>query len=181
MKQVYRFDNNYIYKEPVVINDNDKIPSNCTSIRPPDGLFEAKFYNGEWIEGLPQDQISQLTGNTLDDIKQSKITEITNAQQNADATFQSSALGSVHTYLSDEKAMGKFNAEYTYVNSSDYDGQPILWYTIEEGGVNHTKDQFNQVWLEGRNIIANNFKKWDSLVKEIKGCTSVDEVNTIAW
>lgn len=118
---------------------------------------------------------------TLDELKQEKIAQLTESEKNASATFTSSALGSVHTYLSDEVAMAKFNAEYTYVNGTDYDGQPILWYTLEEGGVEHTKDQFNQVWLEGRNYIANNFKKWDSLVKQVKACTSIDEVRAIVW
>jgi hypothetical protein len=118
---------------------------------------------------------------TLDDVKNAKIAELTAVNNSASASFTSTALGTSHTYLSDADAMSKFNAEYTFVNGPDWDGQPILWFTIEEGGVEHTKDQFNQVWLDGRNHVATNFNKWDSLVKQVKACTTIDEVNSIVW
>lgn len=118
---------------------------------------------------------------TLDDVKQDKIAELAECERNASATFTSTALGSSHTYLSDEMAMSKFNAEFTFVNSALYDNSPINWFTLEEGGVIHTKDQFNQVWLDGRNQISTNFNKWDRLVKQVKQCTSIPDVLAIAW
>jgi hypothetical protein len=153
-----------------IVNDNYVIQSN--EIESQTGfLGQVQQDDGTFINPPP----------TLGDVKNQKITELTNAEQQASSTFQSSALGSVHTYLSDEKAMAKFNADYAYVNSAEYDGQPILWFTLEEGGVKHTKEQFNQVWTDGRNFIAANFAKWDSLVKQVKACTTVDEVNAIKW
>lgn len=120
-------------------------------------------------------------GGSLQDLQTAKIAQLTDFETKANESFQSSALGTPHTYLSNSDAMGKFNAEYSFVNSAAYDGLPILWFTLEEGGVVHTKDEFNQVWLDGRNFIAANFSKWDSLVKQVKACTTVDEVNAIAW
>jgi hypothetical protein len=152
-----------------------------------DGQYEENFRKYPFHVDITQNppvivwDISAPIGASLEDVQNAKIAQLTEFEQQASATFQSSALGSVHTYLSDEKAMGKFNAEYTFVNSAEYDGLPILWYTIEEGGVVHTKEQFNQVWLDGRNYIAANFNKWDSLVKQVKACTSVEQVNAIKW
>lgn len=124
---------------------------------------------------------------TLEQAQQAKINELTNVN-NTLSTFKSSALGLAHTYLADSDATAKFNAEYTYVNSSSYDGSPILWYTVEEGGVSHTKAQFNQVWLDGRNYMSSNFSKWDSLVKQVKVITvttteqdAINKVNAISW
>lgn len=136
------------------------------------------------------DQIRQADGSfitpvppppTLDDIKNAKIAQLTDFNNQSSLTFTSYALGSVHTYLADDGAMGKFNAKYAFVNNVIYDNSPINWYTIEEGGVIHTKDQFNQVWLDGQNYINVNFNKWDSLVKQVKACTTVEQVNAIVW
>lgn len=120
-------------------------------------------------------------GASLQDVQNAKIAQLTDFNQQASSTFQSSALGSVHTYLADDGAMGKLNGEYTFINSSAYDNSPINWYTVEEGGVIHTVAQFNQVWLDGRNHMADNFAKWDTLVKQVKACTTVDAVNAINW
>lgn len=118
---------------------------------------------------------------SLDIEKQSKITEITQLYQKSTQTFSSSALGSPHTYLADDTSMGKFNAEYTFINGNAYDGSSINWYTVEQGGVIHTKEQFNQVWTDGRTYLSNQFNKWDSLVKQINTCADVNSVQVISW
>jgi len=71
MKQFYKYDENGIFTEPVIftvtvsknpdgeeftkitdISGNllDKLPDNVTNIKPPDGLWKAKFTGDEWIE-----------------------------------------------------------------------------------------------------------------------------------
>lgn len=57
MKQVFRYDMNGFYKEPVILRDHESIPSDCTSERPQDGLYRAKFVGGQWVEGLTQAEI----------------------------------------------------------------------------------------------------------------------------
>lgn len=116
---------------------------------------------------------------SIDEVKQVKIQEITDSYHSSTQTFQSSALGTLYTYLADDASMSKFNAEYTYINSTSYGSEPILWYTVEAGGVNHTKDQFNQVWLDGRTTMSNAFSKWDSLVKQVSSYTSDNDINTV--
>ena len=176
MAQVYRIDSNGFYIEPVMLKDGDKCPSDCRTDAPPAGLNKIKrnAANNGWMEGLSSDQI-------LSSLKTAKIAQLTDSETQTNGTFQSSALGSAHTYLSTNDAMAKFNAEYAFVNSAAYDGSPILWFTLEAGGVIHTKDQFNQVWLGGRNIIAANFAKWDSLVKQVQAAKIAGEVNAIVW
>lgn len=116
---------------------------------------------------------------TLSEAQQHKVTEITQAYQQATQTFTSEALGRACTYLSDTTSMAKFDSEHYYVNSSDYDGSPVLWYTQETGGVAHTKDQFNQAWKDGRTALRDAFNKWDSLAKQISAYTSEDDVPTV--
>jgi hypothetical protein len=120
-------------------------------------------------------------GVELAGVQDAKIAQLTDLYEKATSTFTSSALGTVRTYLADDKSIGKFNAEYSYVNGPSYDGKDIKWYTVEEGGVLHNKDQFNQAWLDGRNYLAQMFEKWDSLTKQVKAAKTVDQVNSITW
>jgi hypothetical protein len=60
MKQVYRFNENGFYIEPVLISENDDIPLDCTNIKPNDGLYKAKFINGQWNESLTDDEINAI-------------------------------------------------------------------------------------------------------------------------
>jgi hypothetical protein len=60
MKEVYRYDENGIYIEPVILKDGENIPDNCTEIKPIGSFFQGKFVNGQWIESLTQDEINEL-------------------------------------------------------------------------------------------------------------------------
>lgn len=59
MKQVYRLDSDGFYIEPVVIEPHETLPD-CIEVRPPDGLYKAQFIEGEWIEGMSQDEIEAI-------------------------------------------------------------------------------------------------------------------------
>ena len=50
MKQVYKYDNNGKYIEPVLLNDNDPIPKNCTEKPLPQPNWKPVFQNGDWVE-----------------------------------------------------------------------------------------------------------------------------------
>lgn len=83
MKQVYRLTKEGLLLEPVIIEAVDfneegpiyNTPEDCTEIMPPDGLFQAKFINGEWVESLEQEKIDDLINaprslNPLDKLEQ---------------------------------------------------------------------------------------------------------------
>ena len=82
MKQVFKFDSNGFYVEPVILDDKEGIPTDCTSVQPPDGLFKGKFVEGAWIEGLSADEIHAIKNAPvpLSDIEALK-------KQQADLTF----------------------------------------------------------------------------------------------
>jgi hypothetical protein len=60
MTQVYRYDSDGFYLEPVKIENSEEIPDNCTEDKPEDGLYKAKFENGTWVEGLSQAEIDVI-------------------------------------------------------------------------------------------------------------------------
>jgi hypothetical protein len=59
MKQVVRIDSAGFYVEPVILEDNDKVPSDCVESVPP-SLYKAKYVDGAWVEGASQTEIDAL-------------------------------------------------------------------------------------------------------------------------
>jgi hypothetical protein len=57
MKEVYRYDENGIYIEPVILKDGENIPDNCTEIKPMGSFYRGKFDNGQWVESMTQAEI----------------------------------------------------------------------------------------------------------------------------
>lgn len=82
MRQVFRFDANGFLLEPVLVEDDDKTPIDCTDIQPVDGFYKAQFVNGAWVEGATQEEINAIKNEPqpLSDIEQMK-------KQQADLTF----------------------------------------------------------------------------------------------
>ncbi|WP_282198459.1 fibronectin type III domain-containing protein [Collibacillus ludicampi] len=134
---------------------------------------------------VTQDQWDQATKGISDPltlaIKQ-KQAELQFDSDQACATFVSSAIGSPHTYLADEKSLAYLQGEYTFVTGPHYDGSPVNYYTVESGFVNHTANQIVQVFLDGRAWI-NQQKgiKLATKLKQLNACTTVDQVNSIVW
>ncbi|MCL2616905.1 MAG: hypothetical protein FWD96_04590 [Defluviitaleaceae bacterium] len=66
--QFFRFDKDGYYIEPAIVtsefSEHNPMPDNITNIRPPDGLFRAKFTGTEWIEAgsPPEPEIQPADG-----------------------------------------------------------------------------------------------------------------------
>lgn len=113
--------------------------------------------------------------------KQNKLAELKQKESDTLATFPSSALGTAHTYLSGESDMLLLSGQFAFVNTALYDGSLISWYTVENGQVDHTKDQFCQVYVDGRNHTATTKYHRADLEAQVNACTTVDAVNAIVW
>ncbi|MEC1488869.1 hypothetical protein [Bacillus subtilis] len=90
MKQVYKYDENFMFVEPVLVYENDYgnyvIPGFCTEIEPPatPSLFKPKFdpvLRG-WIEGATQTEIDEILNHAHSVEGQSPI-EVLKAQNAA--------------------------------------------------------------------------------------------------
>lgn len=140
------------------------------------------FTLNDWVEAKPPSEILQIA-------KDNKKAELQSASDKAVETFKSSALGTVHTYLADEKSMNYLNAEYSFVKSSDYDNGSIDWYTVEAGFVTHSGTQISQVFLDGRTYIKEQKTvKLKLLFEQVEGITittdlqtALNEVEAIIW
>jgi hypothetical protein len=81
MKQVVRIDSAGFYVEPVILEDNDKVPSDCVESVPP-SLYKAKYAGGKWAEGATQAEIDALTN------APQPITEVETLKRNQDLMQQ---------------------------------------------------------------------------------------------
>lgn len=57
MKQVYKIDSEGYYIKPLLVENT---PSNCVEVAPPNGLYKARYVEGQWVEGLSQSEVDSL-------------------------------------------------------------------------------------------------------------------------
>lgn len=57
--QVYEYDENGIFVEPVILSENEELPPNMTFNRP-DGFYKPKWTGTKWIEGLSQGELDEM-------------------------------------------------------------------------------------------------------------------------
>lgn len=124
-------------------------------------------------------------GQSLEEKKSAKILQLKIAETEALKTFQSSALGTPHTYVrvsdTGENFSEFFNGKFSYINSVLYNGNPIKWYTVEAGNVDHTKDQFNTVYTDGLNHVEITKLHRATLEAQVNAATTVDALDAITW
>jgi hypothetical protein len=174
MVEVYRFDSNGIYIEPLQLNDNENIPDDCTEIKPEDGLFKAKFVDGAWVE-------SETDATLLQYVKDAKKAEL---NMKCDLTimggFTSSALGVEHTYQS-------LLVDEVWLNATinrfaiDPNFTTVNYKTIDSGYLLHTKDQFNQVFIAGHSFGDSQIAKLNSLKAQVDSATDKAGVDAVTW
>lgn len=174
MRQVFKFDSNGFYLEPVILQDNEEMPNDCTEIQPQDGLYKAQFVNGEWIEVRPQVDI-------LNDLKASKKIELDlKYEYTLSMGFPSSALGESHNYPCDIEAMIYFNATINRFDN-DQNFTSINQKTLDSGFLPHTKEQFIQVFNDGHSFGIAQDTKLNQLKNDVDLATTPDQLNNISW
>ncbi|WP_332606879.1 hypothetical protein [Bacillus spizizenii] len=93
MIQVYKYDENYVFVEPVLITEKDDegnyvVPESCTEVAPPDdpSLFKAKFdpETQQWTESATQEEIDVILNSGSSEVSAVDLL----VQQNAKLTLQ---------------------------------------------------------------------------------------------
>ncbi|MCV0024737.1 hypothetical protein [Bacillus sp. XT-2] len=97
MIQVYKYDENLVFIEPVIIHEKDDagnyvIPGFCTEVAPPDSpsLFKPKFNTEtrEWTESATQEEIDAILTSVPSETSPVDLL----VQQNAKLTMQLAAV-----------------------------------------------------------------------------------------
>lgn len=139
------------------------------------GQYKYKLVNGQMVDRT-QDADYLLTVAKQSKLDYLRATEASNLQ-----TFQSTALGTPHTYLAGITDMVLLSAEYAYLKGGDYKGETILWYTVEAGNLVHTQAQMIQVYLDGRTAVANTKYHRATLEAQVGSATTASQVDAIVW
>ncbi|SFC52073.1 hypothetical protein [Bacillus sp. UNCCL81] len=74
MKQLYKYDGNGKYIEPVIIGSDEPIPTDCTEVELPQPNYKPVFKNGAWVETIPEEELEEIKNKPLPktDIEQLK-------------------------------------------------------------------------------------------------------------
>lgn len=172
--EVYKFDSEGFYIEPVIIQENKSIPTDCTASIPGNGLFKAKFVDGEWVE-------AETDANLLQYAKDTKKEELnTKCDLTIMGGFTSLALGVEHTYQS-------LLVDEVWLNATinrfaiDPNFTTVNYKTIDSGYLSHTKAQFEQVFIDGHMFGDSQITKLNNLKAQVDAATTKEELDVITW
>jgi hypothetical protein len=167
-----QLDNNNIVHSVTQLLDEVKAP-NLVPINSFDLTLIGQQYNPT------TGQFSPVTP-TLDQAKQNKIAELNTDYQESFTTFQSSALGSVHTYPIDQEAQDNLD-KYVQLAAANPNKNTFYFKTLEQGLMVHTRAQFLQLVDDAEAFEVSQVKKFEAKEAQVNACNTVDQVNSIVW
>jgi hypothetical protein len=122
-----------------------------------------------------------INNGTLDDAKKQKLAQLAYFRdQEIYTSFQSSALGTTKTYSYSREAYENFRGKAIMLNLNP-NISSVIWATIEDGFIEHTRDQFITVINDGAAHEETLKMKYYNLEAQVNAATTVDEVNAIVW
>lgn len=136
---------------------------------------------GEYVEQSRTERSEPLY--TLDDVKASKLTEL-QAARDAEiySSFTSTALDGVtpKTYNYDRDAAANFDKKATLLGIAP-SITTVTWYTVEDGFVDHTREQFVQVCLDGGAHEETLKMRYFTLEAQVKAAVDIASADAIVW
>jgi len=76
MKKVLRIDNNGLFIEDVILQDNEIIPADCVEIVCTGQFYRPKWNGTIWVEGLTQTEIDAIINSVPVNAKLEAVAEI---------------------------------------------------------------------------------------------------------
>lgn len=94
--------------------------------------------------------------------------------------FKSSALGTVHTYPSHDKAQTNFNTEmHRFIIDPSYTS--CSFFTVDAGFLTHTKDQFFKAFSDGHDYGNAQWDKLLGLLADVAKAKDIPSLDAITW
>lgn len=180
MKQVFKINKDGLYLEPVLIQDNEDIPEYCVEEMPTEGLYNAKFENGKWVEGK---EITELE--ILEQARDKKMEEL-NKQCNytiLNKRFSAMVDGVEYFFSCDEDAQKNFDKLDSAFDKGRTDNSPWTAYDSEGNVVRVilTINNFEPVYMAHLSHIQNNIIKLRDILEPVVRSSSLEELDTIEW
>jgi hypothetical protein len=63
MKQIFKYDDEGKYIEPILIGEEEELPLNCTDKELPQPNYKPVFKDGDWVETITQKELDELFNN----------------------------------------------------------------------------------------------------------------------
>lgn len=155
--------------------------SNIEIMGYPDGTWKITKWNLTDLQPTNQDVENYWDAHGLEYLKSQKIQEL---NQQCDAAimggFTSNALGVTHTYqsmLTDEiwfnSTLHRFNIDPNFTT--------VQYKTVDAGYLPHTKEQFQQVFIDGHAWGDSQITKLNNLKNQVNATTTEADLDAIVW
>lgn len=185
MKQVFKFDIDGFYLCPVIIDDNEPIPSDCTNIKPPNGLYKGQFKNNIWVEAEDQSVLNTLKSEILEQIRVAKQKELEDSCS-ADLTYgyQYIVSGVQYRFSFDLEAQANFQGALRLLESGVVPFVPWTAYdpTGKRVRLNLTVNDLHGMELaqfHHKNDVTSKYN--DLLLNHLYVADTEDEIKAISW
>lgn len=188
LRKVHEIDENGYYVRDVILDDEEGVqetPPNCIDIIMTDGLFKARFIEGQWVNGISNEEVDIAMGRDLASVKRAKLTELNKiCNQTIMGKFSHDIDGVTYYFSNDTEAQANFEkCDRAFEKNRITE---IAWtaYDTNENIVRILFDyaKFEFVYLSHLGHIQNNITKLrDFLMPMIYSSTTVEEVNSITW
>jgi hypothetical protein len=178
MKQVYKYDVNGTYLEPVMIEDNEPVPSYCTDIPLPQPNWKPVFQNGTWVETMTEDE-------RLTPLRAAKMDELENTCNQAIINGFDYTINGISYHFSCSLA-----AQSNFIGVNDLIKEGVITskgWTVVNNTTGKTErivldiPTFNNVKMAlFQHIDSNTSKLRDDLEPKVNAAT-VDQLPNIVW
>ena len=61
MRKVLKIDKYGYFVEDEIFQNNEEVPADCIEVECPEGFYHARWDGEEWVEGLAQEEIDNLS------------------------------------------------------------------------------------------------------------------------
>lgn len=150
----------------------------------PDGMVEITRWDPIDIAQPTEQQVVDYWNSSIGSLNYFKQRKKNILSQQCNGTitsgFPSSALGTSHTYPSDDEDQRNFHSEIDRLNL-DTSYTTIYFKTLDAGYLAHTVDQFKQVFIDGHTYGRQQIAKLNDLKSQVDLASSEAELDAITW
>lgn len=167
-------------EQAVKIHDNSPLAQIISLAMP--GYYDLVFNElGEAIDVVVTKTIAEYQTPSLSETQQQKILELNIAcNQEILNGFSSSCTGLSHQYKFDMEYQGNFSKKMGLLALVPTI-QSVDWPTKDMGVVEHTREQFIQLIIDGQTHMETKIFRYFGMKAQIEACETVEAVNEFVW
>lgn len=182
MLQVYKYDENGTYIEPIILEPNEEdeyvLPENCTDKPLPQPNWKPIFdkVKNEWVEAINQTELVTM-------YSPAKIQELNQqCEETILGRFSVDLPFGTYEFSNDEQAQSRFNGTISlFLANLKTEIEWTAYLNGERQRIILDMESFNKVALSAADHIDSNVKKYNDLLLQVNNAQTLDELNQIAW